>query len=403
MLRTKVLVVGAGPSGATAARFLAGSGIDTILIERDLSYIKPCGGLMPSSALEELQVPQSVVKKTIKKLRITSPKGQRIHIELIGGHLCITERGLFDTTLRELAMHNGASLIEAEFVHCQVSGNQIISVIRKKSTNEEFSIRSDYLIASDGITYKVGSTVNLPKPACLFTVNAQVDPLAFATSVLADGSSVGRRDSATVSAAMSLNDTDSCEFWFGSQHASHFYSWVFPSPLHTSIGTGALDARRLTPMLDAFVRRRLNKSLHDLEKSGAISRRRAFRIPSWNRSIFNIKNILFTGDAAGFVMPVTYEGIYYAMKSGEFASRAIVQGKPHAYKNLWNSRFRRRFSLMRRIAGLFYQGDEQTEKWVAIHKSPEVQEIAMALWLRKESGNRNLLSYLNCFRHLLKS
>lgn len=156
-------------------------------------------------------------------------------------------------------------------------------------------------------------------------------------------------------------------------------------------------------MLDAFVRRRLNKSLHDLEKSGAISRRRAFRIPSWNRSIFNIKNILFTGDAAGFVMPVTYEGIYYAMKSGEFASRAIVQGKPHAYKNLWNSRFRRRFSLMRRIAGLFYQGDEQTEKWVAIHKSPEVQEIAMALWLRKESGNRNLLSYLNCFRHLLKS
>jgi len=41
MLITNVLVIGGGPAGSIAARFLAAHNIDTILIERDLSYIKP--------------------------------------------------------------------------------------------------------------------------------------------------------------------------------------------------------------------------------------------------------------------------------------------------------------------------------------------------------------------------
>ncbi|PIX87991.1 MAG: hypothetical protein COZ31_07570, partial [Nitrospirae bacterium CG_4_10_14_3_um_filter_44_29] len=38
MLRTKVLVVGGGPAGSTAARFLAKEGIDAILLERNFSF-----------------------------------------------------------------------------------------------------------------------------------------------------------------------------------------------------------------------------------------------------------------------------------------------------------------------------------------------------------------------------
>jgi geranylgeranyl reductase len=133
-----------------------------------------------------------------------------------------------------------------------------------------------------------------------------------------------------------------------------------------------------------------------------INKTRAFKIPLWNSTIFNVNNILFAGDTAGMVMPVTYEGIYYAMKSGEFAARAVIEGRPSVYKKLWNSRFRNRFLLMSKIRNYLFKSDENIEKFVALHKNPEVQEIAMRLWLKKETGNNSLISYLKFFKHLLK-
>lgn len=43
----KVLVVGASVGGSIAANTLRDLGVDTILLERDLNYVKPCGGAVP--------------------------------------------------------------------------------------------------------------------------------------------------------------------------------------------------------------------------------------------------------------------------------------------------------------------------------------------------------------------
>src|SRR5208337_4105816 len=103
MIRTNVLIIGGGPAGATAARMLAGNKIETTLVERDLAYVKPCGGGIPSSAFEELDIPENIVKKKINKISIISPSNKRLDVELTGGYLCITERGKFDGLLRDLA------------------------------------------------------------------------------------------------------------------------------------------------------------------------------------------------------------------------------------------------------------------------------------------------------------
>jgi geranylgeranyl reductase len=90
------------------------------------------------------------------------------------------------------------------------------------------------------------------------------------------------------------------------------------------------------------------------------------------------------------------------MKSGEFAARAVIEGKPGAYKKLWDSKFRNRFLLMSKIRDHLFKSDVNIEKFVALHKRPDVQDIAIRLWLRKEAGSSGLLSYLNFLRHLLK-
>jgi geranylgeranyl reductase len=37
------------------------------------------------------------------------------------------------------------------------------------------------------------------------------------------------------------------------------------------------------------------------------------------------KRIFYVGDSASLVMPFTYEGIYYALKSGHLAAEAILK------------------------------------------------------------------------------
>jgi geranylgeranyl reductase len=126
-------------------------------------------------------------------------------------------------------------------------------------------------------------------------------------------------------------------------------------------------------------------------------------MPAWTGTLFNRENILFTGDAAGIVMPVIYEGIYYAMKSGQFAAHALIDRNPDLYKKHWDSRFRTRFLFMRTIRQHLFGDDKNIEKWVALHKRPDVQELAVQLWLNKKHGRKSILmAYIKLFRHLLK-
>ncbi len=376
MIRTKVLIIGGGPAGATAARVLAGNMIETTLVERDLSNVKPCGGGIPSCAFTELDIPESSVKKKIKKISIISPSSERIDINLSGGHLCMTDRAAFDAQLRDLAVAKGASVMEGIFARFEKTDGTVVAVITRKSTQEEVRIKADYVIAADGITSKVAASLQVPRPAAINTVSARIESA----------------------------DYDACEFWFGTEHASNFYSWVFPSAGHASIGTGSSTPKTLTAFLDIFVRRRFKTPLTALNEQKFLGKTRAFIMPEWTGTLFRKENILFAGDAAGMVMPVIYEGIYYAMKSGEFAARALIDRSPDSYEKMWNSRFRAQFVLMRAIKRRLFKDNESIEKWVALHRKPDVQELAISLWLNKKHDEKNgiLSTYVKSFRHFLK-
>ena len=54
------VVVGGGPSGATAATELALAGHSVLLMERG-GRIKPCGGAVPPRLLADYNIPQSLL------------------------------------------------------------------------------------------------------------------------------------------------------------------------------------------------------------------------------------------------------------------------------------------------------------------------------------------------------
>lgn len=370
----EVLVVGAGPAGSTAARLLAKEGIDTLLVEKNLSFNKPCGGGIPSAGLKEFGLLEHLKKElrfnVIKKVKIVPPLSSPIEVTLEGGDILIFDRHEFDTFLRKLADKSGARLIEGELISIEQKKGKISSSVETKNGNI-LKINSRYLIAADGVNSKVCSLLRFERPDYLWTVSFQIPKVDNVSK-------------------------DTCEFWFGSSHASFFYSWVFPGVNHVSVGTGSDKAYELKKLIQNFVHKRFPQ-LEGFQKFSL----RAYKIPRWKKRRFSFGNILLCGDALGTVMPVTFEGIYYAMKSGEFAAEAIKEGNPKTYEKIWRDRFGRQFRLMKKFQDFMFGDDRRIDQWLEIHRDQTIQKIAMSLWLRKERGSRLIPLYLKGFSRVI--
>ncbi len=381
VIRTQVLVVGGGPAGATAARRLSESGIEVILVEKDLNHRKPCGGGIASTALEELEIPRNIPHRTVNTIRFVSPSGRKLDIPLEGGKILVVDRRAFDSLLRSLAGASGAQVSEGEFAGFQSRDNKDSKLRSRVLINGEPGIiESDYLIASDGVNSRVRSSLGLKSSGYVFTLSCPVEGL----------------------------ESDACEFWFGSEHAPSSYSWVFPrvdrdshfpealspSAGWCSVGTGISYGNDARLFFERFLKR--------LNLNGSqVKAARGYKVPSWKNGLYNVGNILFVGDSATQVMPFTYEGIYYAMKSGEFAAEAIINKRLSLYRKLWRRRFLSRFMLMRTLESVFLRSDSGAEKMFDMFSRAEVQEASMRLWLRKDAGRGSLFSYINLFRKFL--
>lgn len=64
-----------------------------------------------------------------------------------------------------------------------------------------------------------------------------------------------------------------------------------------------------------------------------------YKIPEWNDGLYNKEKIIFSGDAAEHVMPLSFEGIYYANKSGSFAAEAVLKEDVGICRTIWKSNF----------------------------------------------------------------
>ena len=102
-----VVVVGGGPSGATAAHDLANLGRTVLLLDR-AGRIKPCGGAIPPRLIRDFDIPDHLLVARVNSARMVSPSDKQVDMPIDGGFVGMVDRDVFDEWLRNRAEEAGA-------------------------------------------------------------------------------------------------------------------------------------------------------------------------------------------------------------------------------------------------------------------------------------------------------
>ncbi len=374
-----VVVVGGGPSGATAATDLAKCGRSVLLLDRD-GRIKPCGGAIPPVLVREFGIPEHLLVARATAARIVSPTEQHAHMPVDGGYVGMVDREVFDAFLRDRAVEAGATLRRGVF-ECVTRDQDDTAVVRYAPAEGGVAVevRARAVIGADGARSNVAKQ-------CVKGADHVKYVFAYHEIVRAP-------------AASETYDGARCDVYYQGTLSPDFYAWIFPHGDTMSIGTGS--ARKgfgLRPAVGALRRATGLDRLETIRREGAPIPLRPMK--RWD----NGRDVVLAGDAAGVVAPASGEGIYYAMLGGRLAADAVealcATGNASALRTA-RKRFMKAHGRVFLVLGFmqwfWYANDKRRETFVKICRDPDVQRLTWESYMNKALVRSRPMAHVRVF------
>ncbi len=331
-----VVVIGAGPAGSTASRYMAKKGLKVCLIDKDsFPRDKPCGGGFSTSLIEEFPY---LKKRTDDFLKGTARIGvlhsPNRHVILRGKvDMALALRIDFDNVLFESALEEGVDSFDgtrAKSIRFQQDYSEIM-------LSGGDSIKGTIVLGADGVSSMVARESGLQKRWPTNNITA-----CRVAEVPATDEQILERYS-----------EDLHYHFYASFGGLPGYGWIFPKQDTINIGLGivATHAQGLPRLFNDFVRYLQHQNL--LMKNADLSSAKGALVPTGGpvKKSF-IDKCLIVGDAAGMVSPLTGGGIAYAMKAARYSSAVLVsafeentlgEDKLLQYEKMWQNEFGNEF------------------------------------------------------------
>ncbi|MCW5963151.1 MAG: NAD(P)/FAD-dependent oxidoreductase [Bryobacterales bacterium] len=324
-----VAVIGGGPAGAMVAECLSRQGFQVRLLDEKLAWEKPCGGGVTQKAylqfpfLSDLSKPHAAIARC--QLRADEAKPYQVSLQ---HPVLIYSRKELNQLLLDRATSAGVHLEQTRVTSVERSGAGWRLQCKKSS------LEADYLILATGArnpfrrlgTEWDSSNAMLAIGYYLPVASSQIDLQFFS--------------------------------WLQG------YLWLFPRGDHISAGICGKGASH------GQMRAALERYLDDRGIAWEGAAFFAHLIPAletrhWQQNRVAGDGWLAVGDAAGLVDPLTGEGIYYAMRSGELAAQAVVGSRTRSddasleahYTKLLRDDFVEELELAAKLARVFYLGE----------------------------------------------
>jgi geranylgeranyl reductase family protein len=297
----EVIVVGAGPAGATLAYELGKRGIGVLVLEKEkLPRYKCCAGGVTSKAAKLLDFDISEVREdVIHEVSFTFNLGSPYRGQHSQPLIYTVMRDVFDYFLVQRARQRGAVVMDGQKVtQVQVSADCV-----EISTADNI-FRCRLVVGADGAYSVVASELGMGRS--MEYVVGMGSEVVVSEEELAKWKSRAQIDLGCIPGG---------------------YAWVFPKRNHLSVGVGCLASKA------RYLNHHHQKFLNSLSIGNyTIARSSSHLIPTCTkgRLVWQDK-VLLLGDAAGLADPLTGEGIYNAILSAQLAAPVIedflVRGK----------------------------------------------------------------------------
>lgn len=339
-----VLVIGAGPAGLRAAEVLAGAGREVLVLEKnDEIGPKVCAGgltLKAQAEVDALELPAGEGLVRMGHTAFTGGEPWVIHPERC--RLRTVTRRALGRHQAERARNAGAEIRTGTAAgHLDLAGRTV------EAGGRRIGFRT--LIGADGSESRVRRAAGLPTPrgyfACEYNVpGLRLEPLRV--------------------------ECDAAALATG-------YFWVFPHAEYTSIGCAAPKHQVAPKTLHAI----LDGRVCDLGLAPSALAFEGASIELDYRGTDVGPGVHLVGDAAGLPSPLTAEGIYPALVSGEEVARRILEpGYPMPRLRGW-LRLKRRHHRFAALLGTLTVRRLLLSIFAAAARSPVVRRAVADFYL----------------------
>lgn len=365
------IVVGAGPAGSTTAALLAQAGHATLLVEREKMPRYHVGeSLMPEThgtlerlgVLERMKSGRFTQKVSVQFLSHDGFDSQSFEFQEHTPTACSAtwqvERADFDQMLFENAAEKGAECYDQTCVtDVLMEGDQVLGVTLQTADGRMRTVACRVLVDATGQQALLANRLGL--------LTADLDLRKAAIWGYYRGA---RRDPGARGGATLILHTADKKSWF----------WYIPLANGvTSIGVVGdchylLKGRgapaevfedelvKCPALIERLMDAAMVGNLHVAKEFSYTTRRRAGE--GW----------VLVGDAYGSIDPIHSSGVLFAMKSGEWAADAIIEGFARgdlSAKQLgcWTAKFDRGVQWVRKLVHAFYTHDFSLGEFLKTH------------------------------------